>query len=286
MDPWQAMILGLVEGLTEYLPVSSTGHLRLAQQAMGIADTDAAHAYAVAIQGGAILAVLGLYWRRVRQMALGLAGRNPQGQKLAINILAAFLPAVVAGLLLEKKIDALLSSLWFSVIAWFIGGAAILVVTMRRTGREGSPGTSATAPRIAERGLELTELPARLALVIGLAQCVAMWPGVSRSLMTIVAGLLAGLRLAAAVEFSFLLGVVTLSAAAGYKALKYHDALLQSYGFLPLAIGGVFAFASAVIAVKWMVAYLQKHGLQVFGWYRVALAIIVAALILAGVLAA
>jgi len=284
MDWWQAIILGLVEGLTEYLPVSSTGHLRLAQQLMGIADTEASRAYAVCIQGGAIVAVLGLYWRRVWQMVLGLIGRNLQGRQLLINIVAGFVPALVLGLLLEKRIDALMSNLWFTVVAWILGGIAILVVAQRRRRMVEAV---AQSPAVASpHGLELFDLTWKMALIIGFAQCVAMWPGTSRSLMTIVAGVLVGLRLAVAVEFSFLLGVVTLSAAAGYKGLKYHQTLFDSYGIVPLLIGFLFAFLSAVLAIKWMVAYLQSHGMAIFGWYRVALAIIVAVLILLNVIAA
>jgi undecaprenyl-diphosphatase len=278
MDWWQAVILGLVEGLTEYLPVSSTGHLILAQRMMGIPGGEAADAFAICIQAGAIVAVLGLYWRRVRQMSMGLLGRNPQGLKLLINLVAAFVPAMVFGLLLNKQIKAHLFGLWPIVIAWFIGGIAILAVAKWKGHSKEQRETSN------QTGLELTDLTWKLALIIGFAQCIAMWPGTSRSLVTLVAGLAVGMKLAAAVEFAFLLGVMTLGAATCYDGLKHGSVMLESYGILPLGIGFLFAFLSAVVAVKWMVTYLQNHGLQIFGWYRVAIAVVVAVLILAGVL--
>lgn len=278
MDWWQAVILGLVEGLTEYLPVSSTGHLILAQRMMGIPGGEAADAFAICIQAGAIVAVLGLYWRRVRQMSMGILGRNPQGLKLLINLVAAFVPAMVFGLLLNKQIKAHLFGLWPIVIAWFIGGIAILAVAKWKGHSKEQRETSN------QTGLELTDLTWKLALIIGFAQCIAMWPGTSRSLVTLVAGLAVGMKLAAAVEFAFLLGVMTLGAATCYDGLKHGSVMLESYGPLPLAIGFLFAFLSAVVAVKWMVAYLQSHGLQIFGWYRVAIAVVVAVLIVAGVL--
>lgn len=276
MDILQALVLGLVEGLTEYLPVSSTGHLLLAQRLMGIASSDAADAFAICIQAGAILAVLGLYHRRVSQMALGMLGRNEAGRRLAINILAAFIPAAVLGFILEKTIKKYLFAgeawgLWPVVAAWFVGGVAILVVTFQRK-------RSARVSRAAE--LSLDELTARMALIVGTAQCLAMWPGVSRSLITIVGGMIAGLSLPAAVELSFLLGVLTLSAATAYDALKHGREILGAFGPLPLAVGFVSAWLSAVLAVKWMVGYINKHGMGIFGWYRIALALAAAAWLL------
>ncbi len=271
MDLFQALILGLVEGLTEYLPVSSTGHLLLTQRLMGIASSDAADAFAICIQAGAILAVLGLYRRRVAQMALGMLGRDAVGHRLALNILAAFIPAAVLGFILEKTIKKYLFGgdqwgLWPVVAAWFVGGVAILLVSFirRRQAKKKSV------------GLSLEDLTVRMAVIVGVAQCLAMWPGVSRSLITIVGGLLVGLSLPAAVEFSFLLGVLTLSAATAYDVLKHGREMFETFGALPLAVGFFAAWISAVLAVKWMVGYLNKHGMDVFGWYRVGLACMVA----------
>ncbi len=275
MDNFQALILGLVEGLTEYLPVSSTGHLLLAQRLMGIESSTASDAFAISIQGGAIIAVLGLYRARVAQMTLGLLGRDATGRRLLVNLVSAFIPAAVLGLLLEKPIKKYLFGgdawgMWPIVLAWLVGGLAILAVSAWRRRR----GTAPSA------GLDLDHLTIRMALVVGFAQCIAMWPGVSRSLITIVGGVLVGLSLPAAVELSFLLGVITLSAATAYDALKHGPEMLATYGPVPLLIGFGAAWLSAVLAVKWMVGYLKSHGMEIFGWYRVLLAIAVAAWLL------
>lgn len=272
MDIFQALILGIVEGLTEYLPVSSTGHLLLTQRLMGIPSSEASDAFAICIQVGAILAVLGLYYRRVLQMGCGLIGKDEAGRKLAFNILAAFIPAAVLGFIFEKTIKKHLFGgntwgLWPVVAAWLIGGIAILVVARSRRRR----GVSA------KYGLDLNDLTIPMSMIVGTAQCLAMWPGVSRSLITIVGGVIVGLSLPAAVELSFLLGVLTLFAATAYDTLKHgHEMLDQLGGPLPLATGCFAAWISAVLAVKWMVSYLNKHGMAIFGWYRVALAIAVA----------
>jgi undecaprenyl-diphosphatase len=287
MSLWQSAVLGIVEGLTEYLPVSSTGHLLLAQRAMGLTSEmsssveapmrseamddakAAADAYAICIQAGAIVAVLGLYFRRVRQMGRGLLGRDEAGRRMLINILAGFLPAAVIGLLFNDIIKEYLFGPKPVVAAWFLGGVAILAVTWHRRGDD----------REAGQGKKLEDLTWQLALIIGFAQCIAMWPGVSRSLITIVGGVLVGLRLAAAVEFSFLLGVITLGAATCYDAAKHGDLMLEYYSWPTLLVGLLFAFLSAVVAVKWMVSYLQNHSMAIFGYYRVAIAVIVGMLL-------
>jgi undecaprenyl-diphosphatase len=278
MDWWKALILGIVEGLTEYLPVSSTGHLLLTQRALGIAQSASADAFAICIQAGAIVAVLGLYFSRVRQMVLGVLGKDPEGLKMATNVIAAFLPAAFIGLLLEKPIKKYLFGgeawgLWPIVAAWFVGGIAILLVSWWQASRQ---------EKTHQSGLSLESLTWKMAVVVGLIQCVAMWPGVSRSLVTIVGGVLVGLSLSAAVEFSFLLGLLTLSAATVYDGLKYGEEMVQSFGLSALFVGFLGAWVSAVLAVKWMVAYLKKHGMQVFGYYRIALGLVVTVLILGG----
>lgn len=285
MNPWQALVLGLIEGVTEYLPVSSTGHLIVAQRMMGIGlapeDKAAADCFAICIQGGAIAAVLGLYWPRVRQMILGLLGKDKEGLHLFFAIVAGFLPAAVIGIIANDWIEQKLFHFQWIAWAWFVGGVGILGVDRWMKKGGGS------------EGAELARITLKMAFLIGLMQCLAMWPGTSRSLMTIIAGVLVGLRLGAAVEFSFLLGLATLGAATAKKAVwpveglepefdkAFGGALLmwERYGFLPLAVGIVAATISAAVAVKWMVGYLNRRGLGVFGWYRIAAALAAALMI-------
>jgi undecaprenyl-diphosphatase len=282
MSLGQAVVVGLVEGVTEYLPVSSTGHLLLAEYAMGMNSEDsssteggpeakdAADAYAICIQAGAIVAVLWLYFPRVRRMLRGLSGKDPQGFQMLINIVVAFLPAAVIGLLFNRVIKSYLFGTWPVVVALFVGGLAIFMLERWRE-----------APRVRGRkGLPLDRLTWTAALMIGLFQCIAMWPGVSRSLATIAGGLLTGLSMSAAVEFSFLLGMATLGAATAYDALKHGQVMLQHFDLASMSLGLGVAFISAVLSVKWLVAYLNRHGLIVFGYYRILLALLVAALIL------
>lgn len=274
MTIWQSIVLGIVEGLTEYLPVSSTGHLILAERAMGLDQStpkELLDAYTICIQAGAILAVLGLYFSRVQTMALGVAGKDPAGLKLTINVLIAFLPAAIVGLIFKKRIDEHLMHLWPVTYAWLIGGLAILGVEWFK-------------PSSRKEGLGFEHMTIRMALVIGGIQCISMCPGTSRSLVTIVGGVLVGLRLVAAVEFSFLLGLITLTAATAYDALKHGNEMLHNFGSFVLLAGLLAAWLSATLAVKWMVSFLQRRGFAVFGYYRVILACGVGILILRGVI--
>jgi undecaprenyl-diphosphatase len=270
MTSLESLALGIVEGVTEYLPVSSTGHLILAQRLMGIDAGEASDAFAICIQAGAILAVLGLYLHRVREVGRGLLGRDAAGLRLAINLSAAFLPAAVIGILFEKKIKALLFNLPAISAAWLVGGLAILLIGGSTRFRRGG-------------GLPTLEaLTPSKALLIGFVQCLAMWPGTSRSLVTLIGGILVGLEVSAAVEFSFLLGVVTLTAATAHDLWKHGDALFGAYPPGVLAFGFVGAVLSAAAAVKWMIGYLRRHSLAVFGWYRLAVGSITGVLLLAG----
>jgi len=261
MTWWQALILGVIEGVTEFLPVSSTGHLLVAQRLLGIAKSEAANAFAIVIQAGAILAVLGLYRARVAQMSQGLFGRDRKGARLALALIVAFIPAAVFGLAFDKAIEDYLFGPWPIVLAWFVGGLFILLAGARFQRRQ---------------GLRVDELGLKAALIIGIAQCLALWPGVSRSLATIAGGLGVGLSLAAAVEFSFLLGLITLTAATGYKTVISGGVMLALFGPLPLVLGFLAAFVSAVIAVRAMVSWLRARGLGVFAWWRIAMAVAVA----------
>ncbi len=272
MTTWKAVVLGVVEGVTEYLPVSSTGHLVVTQRLLGIGDTsatkDAADSYAIAIQFGAILAVLVLYRTRILSLLNGVIGRDPVGRRLLVSLLLAFAPAVVIGVTLEGPIKSNLLGIGPVVAAWIVGGIALLWV----------------APRIRpdRPGRHLTDIGWRPALAIGAAQVLAMWPGTSRSLVTILAALAVGMTLAAAVEFSFLLGLLTLGAATLYESATNGSVMLDAYGWFDPLVGLVVAFVAAVAAVRWMVTWLQTRSLAIFGWERLVVAAATIGLVVAG----
>ncbi len=269
----QALLFGIVEGLTEFLPISSTGHLLLLARVLDVgqhgANQDAVKSYEIAIQAGAILAVLGLYRHRFATMIEGATGRSDEGRRVLIAVVIAFVPAALVGVILESKIKDVLFGVGPVIGAWFVGGILILVLT--RAG--------VLAPRDG-RVLEL--LTTRDALVIGLAQVASLWPGTSRSLVTIVAALLLGYSMAAAVEFSFLLGFVTLGAATGYQVLKDGQLMIDAFGWFTPLVGLVAAFFAAAVSIKWMVGYLERHDLSVFGWYRIAIAVMATVLVVTG----
>ena len=271
LSVWHAVVLGLVEGITEYLPVSSTGHLLVTSHILGLPTGsnkagDALKAYEIAIQFGAIVAVLGLYRHRFATMIEGLTGRSDEGRHLLQALAVAFVPAAVIGIIGEKVIKSHLFGVGPVIGAWAVGGVLILVFVAR--GVLNRPG-----------GRALETLTTRDAMIIGVAQVAAMWPGTSRSLVTIVAALLLGLSMASAIEFSFLLGVVTLSAATAYSVVKDGRLMVDTFGLLTPTIGLVVAFLAAVVSVRWMVTYLQKHSLAVFGWYRIAIAAVALVLV-------
>jgi undecaprenyl-diphosphatase len=273
-----AVVLGVVEGVTEYLPVSSTGHLLLASEALGLTTTEegkkAADAYVIVIQFGAILAVLVLYARRIWSILRGIIGRDPGGRRVAVALVASVIPAVIIGVLGEQLLKDYLFRLWPITAAWLAGGVVILIVARhdRRTGRTSTDGAT------------LEELSVGRALVIGLLQCVAMWPGVSRSLATILGGRLMGLSTQAAVEYSFLLGLVTLTGATLVETAKEGQVIVDTLGVTAPIVGVVVAFVAAALSIKWMVGYLNRHSLAVFGYYRIGLAAVVAALLVTHVL--
>ncbi len=290
MDWWQAVILGLVEGITEYLPVSSTGHLILTSAFLGLdgEETKASvDAFNIVIQGGAILAVLALYSQRVLQMLKGIVGKDEAGRRLAINIIIAFLPAAVFGVLLDDYIGAKLFNPPAVLAALLLGGVWMIWIdrTKLRAHREQS-NDGADTP-----GKGIEDLTWRGALAIGFFQIVAMWPGTSRSMMTIAGGTIVGLKPKDAAEFSFLLGLPTLGGACVYKLGKNikesSDAgtpnLIEQLGVMPTLIGIAVATVSAMFAVKWLVAFLTKHGLAAFGYYRIALALVLGGLIWGGI---
>ncbi len=273
MTVLQSLILGLVEGLTEYLPISSTGHLIITQYLLGLEESDALNAYSVCIQSGAILAVLNLYFKRVREMWLGVTGRNPSGLRMAINLLLGFLPAMIIGFFLAKPIKSFLFNAETVLTTWALGGIVILLYVRY---------SMKTGKGRRHDGVELEAMNWKQALGVGFMQCIAMCPGTSRSLMTMLGGLMTGLSMAAAVEFSFLLGLITLSAATVYDFIKYGNNMIAEIGWGPMLAGTFMSWLSAIIAVKWMVNYLKKHGLSIFGWYRIGAALVMLILILNG----
>ncbi len=268
----QAFVLGLVEGVTEFLPVSSTGHLILVNHWIGDEDTpvgeekEAVHAYLIIIQVGAILAVASIYFQRIQAVLLGFLGLNPEGRKLGFSLLIAFLPAAAMGPFLDHLIEALLFG-QLPVALALVAGAVLMYWAERKKKQ------NIHNPCLNKSSLQ--DLTFRNALTIGLLQCFAMWPGTSRSMMTIVGGYVVGLSRAKAAEFSFLLGLVTLSAAAFYKAYTKHDALLGNLEWGPLLFGCLIAGISAAFSVRWLVGYLSRHGLGVFIFYRLILGFLV-----------
>ncbi len=273
----QVIILGIVEGLTEYLPVSSTGHLLLTESLLGMgANKEAEDALAICLQGGAILAVLSLYYPRVKGMIQGVCGKNKDGLRMLINMIMGFLPAAVVGLVCASAIKEYLFNSYTVAYSLVVGGGVILAYCVWRTKHGQANEGSVGAP--------LESLTPAKALIVGLLQCVAMVPGTSRSLMTMLGGLFVGLSMAAAVEFSFLLGLITLGAATVHDAYKHGAEMLQVFGWDVLVIGTAVSWFSAWLAVKWMVAYLQKHSFAIFGWYRIAVGILVLCLLGVGVM--
>ena len=264
-----ALLLGIVEGITEFLPVSSTGHLLVVGELIGFGTgkaSVAADTYSIAIQFGAILAVLFLYRNRVWSLIRGIVGADEEGRLFLVRLVVAFLPAAIIGVIAG---DAMKSALFGPIpvtIAWLIGG--IVLLTWKPT--TGS--------------LTLKEMPIRAAFIIGCAQSLALWPGVSRSLVTLIAALAVGLSMSAAIEFSFLLGLITLSSATALDLAKHGNELVDQFGILTPTIGLICAFVTAIIAVKWMVGYLASNSLRVFGWYRLAIVAVCVVLLATNVL--
>jgi undecaprenyl-diphosphatase len=263
----KAILLGAVEGITEFLPVSSTGHLVVTQRLIGLGHGDAktaADTYAIAIQIGAILAVVAVYRHRIGQLFAGLVGRSDEGRAVLISLVVAFVPAAVIGVVLESPIKDHLFGPWPIVAAWAVGGVFLLWWKPK----QGS--------------ITITSIPVRSAAIIGVAQALALWPGVSRSLVTIVAALAIGCTMAAAVEFSFLLGLATLTAATILDLGKDGGTLYDDYGWRMPLLGVIVAFITALLAVRWFVGYLRTKPLTIFGWYRLAIAAITVVLIATG----
>lgn len=258
MGIFEAIIIAIVEGLTEFLPVSSTGHMIIAENLLGVESNEFVKAFTIIIQFGAILSVIVLYWKRFFQ-----------SWTFYLKLLAGFIPAAVLGLLFSDKIDELLESVTVVAVMLVVGGVVMLFVD-----------------KWFNKGDENKVTTYKNAFIIGCFQCIAMIPGVSRSMATIVGGMSQGLSRKNAAEFSFFLAVPTMAAATGYKLLK----LLQSpTGFQllqdnldVLIIGNVVAFIVALLAIKFFIGFVTKYGFKLFGWYRIIVGSIILILLFMG----
>jgi len=255
-DVITAIILGIVEGVTEFLPVSSTGHLILASALLGY-NSEYWALFNIVIQLGAILAIVALYWRTFWAVLQGLLRFDPVSVRFVINLLVAFLPAAVIGLVLHKQIERLLGSPLTVAVALIVGGIAIIGI--ERTVREG-------------RIKGVAEIPLPKVIGIGFIQCLAMIPGVSRSGATILGALSLGVERRTAAEFSFFLAIPTMLGATVLELVtKRHELMAaNSVGFGLIAIGFVVAFVVALLVVRWFVGLVGKTGFSPFGWYRIA----------------
>ena len=259
----KAALMGIVEGLTEFLPISSTGHLILAGALLGF-DDDKAKVFDIAIQTGAIFAVILVYWQKIRDTALALP-TDRQARQFALNVLIAFVPAVILGLLFGKAIKAHLFTPVVVASTFIIGGFVILWAEKRHAGNP-------AAARI-DSVDAMTWLDA---LKVGLVQTLAMVPGTSRSGATIIGGMLLGLSRKAATDFSFFLAMPTLIGAGAYSL--YKERALLSLGDVPMfAVGLLFSFISAWLCIRWLLRYISSHSFVLFAWYRIAFGLVVLA---------
>jgi undecaprenyl-diphosphatase len=267
----KAVILGLVEGFTEFLPISSTGHLILAGALLGFTG-DKAATFEIAIQTGAMFAVVWEYRRRIGATLAGIATER-KAQRFALNVLIAFIPAVVLGLIFGNAIKDHLFHPVPVAIAFVVGAFIILWV---EASHRRDFGPRETAPTHRARIESVDEMSALDALKVGLAQCTALIPGTSRSGATIIGGMLFGMSRTAATEFSFYLAIPTLVGAGVYSVWKQRTAL--SAADLPLfAIGSVVAFLSALACIRWLIRYVSTHDFRLFAWYRIVFGALVLA---------
>ncbi len=260
MDTIQSIIIAIVEGLTEFLPISSTGHMIITEKLLNLTSTDFSKVFTVAIQLGAILAVVVLYWKKFFDF---------KNWQFYVKLAAAVVPAIILGLLFSKKIDALLESSLTVAITMLAGGLILLFID--KVFKEHSIDD--------EKDISFTR-----AIIIGVWQCLAMIPGVSRSAASIIGGMQQKLTRNAAAEFSFFLAVPTMLAATGYKLYKYYKDFggFTAAEMKQLAIGNVVAFIVAMLAIKFFIGFLKKHGFRVWGFYRIIVGIVLLILIYTG----
>ncbi|MGB3164214.1 MAG: undecaprenyl-diphosphate phosphatase [Chitinophagaceae bacterium] len=259
MNIFEAIIIAIIEGLTEFLPVSSTGHMIITEKILGVPDNDFTKLFTVGIQLGAILAVVVLYWKKFIDF---------KSWHFYLKLVVAVIPALVLGFIFSDKIDSLLESSLTVAISMIAGGVILLFID-----------SVFKTPTIeAEEKIGFPK-----AFIIGLWQCIAMIPGVSRSAASIIGGMQQSLTRKLAAEFSFFLAVPTMAAATGYKMLKGYKTLNAEHLKL-LAIGNVVAFIVAMLAIKFFIDFLQKHGFKLFGYYRIIGGIILLILVLTGII--
>jgi len=259
MTTWEAVILGIIEGITEFLPVSSTGHMIIASSLMGIAEDDFTKTFTVSIQFGAILSVVILYWKRFFQSV-----------DFYLKLFVAFIPAVVFGMLLNDWIDSLLGNV--AVVAYMLLAGGIFLVFMDKFIKEKTEMTD-------------DEISYKSAFKIGMFQIMAMVPGVSRSAATIIGGLVQGLSRKTAAEFSFFLAVPTMFAAMVYKIFKFYKSgvVIQQEQISLLLVGNLIAFIVAILAIRSFIGVVTKYGLKVYGYYRIAVGILIIIMMIMGV---
>ena len=270
MDILQSVIIAIVEGLTEFLPVSSTGHMIITQNILGVAQGDPfVHAYTFIIQFGAILSVVCLYWKHFFQVRNN--AELKQKARFYWLLIVGVLPAVVIGLAAKKSglLDWLLDSVWVVAVMLFLGGVFMLF-----------------CDRIFNKGKEENKVNEKRAFNIGLFQCISVIPGVSRSMATIVGGMSQGLTRKAAAEFSFFLAVPTMAGATLLDLIdmfKEDTTWATADNMVVRAVGGVVAFVVALFAMKWFVGFISKYGFKAFGWYRIVVGLVILVMLMSGV---
>ncbi|HEX5001633.1 MAG TPA: undecaprenyl-diphosphate phosphatase [Bacteroidia bacterium] len=259
MTTWEAVILGIIEGITEFLPVSSTGHMIIASSLMGIAEDSFTKTFTVSIQFGAILSVVILYWKRFFQSV-----------DFYLKLFVAFIPAVVFGMLLNDWIDSLLGNV--AVVAFMLLAGGIFLVFMDKFIKEKTEMTD-------------DDISYKSAFKIGMFQIMAMVPGVSRSAATIIGGLVQGLSRKTAAEFSFFLAVPTMFAAMVYKIFKFYKSgvIIQQEQISLLLIGNLIAFIVAILAIRSFIGVITKYGLKVYGYYRIVVGVLIILMMIMGV---
>ncbi|MBR6640222.1 MAG: undecaprenyl-diphosphate phosphatase [Muribaculaceae bacterium] len=276
MDILQSIIIAIVEGLTEFLPISSTGHMIIAQNILGIESTDYVKAFTFIIQFGAILSVVWLYWKRFFKLNNTPAPEGASALKRLLHkydfywkLFIAFIPAAVLGLIFSDAIDEMLEKVWVVALMLVLGGIFMLF-----------------CDKIFNKGSEETPMTQKRAFMVGLFQCISMIPGVSRSMATIVGGMSQKMTRKAAAEFSFFLAVPTMLGATVYKVyklIKVGGIELITNNLTTLIIGNVVAFIVAVLAIKFFIEFVSKHGFKAFGWYRIIVGAVILIMLACGV---